>query len=321
MFKNVFPLFTAFLFALALPIAPALAQATRTFISANGNDANTCVRSAPCRTLQVAHDKTNSGGEINMLDPAGYGPVTITKPISIVNDGVGSAGILVPSGGVGITINTASALDRVHLRGLIIEGAGAGQTGIQFLKAKSLTIENCVIRNLTNDGIDFIPSGIGDVSMSLAVTNTLISDNGVHGISIQPGNAITVDAVFDRVNLHYNGGSGVISDGSLGTAAINATAKETVADYNGYGFQVISPGGQATTNFLLLRSLSANNSNVGVLADGANATIRYAASAITGNNSGWINLHSSVVQTYGDNYLDGNKVNNGVGGATLINRE
>jgi hypothetical protein len=310
MIKTILSLFTAFLFALALPIAPASAQTTRTFISANGNDANTCARSAPCRTLQVAHDKTNSGGEINMLDPAGYGPVTITKPISIVNDGVGSAGILVPSGGVGITINTATALDRVHLRGLIIEGAGFGQTGIHFIKAKSLTIENCVIRNLTADGIDFSPSSVGSISMSLAVTNTLISDNGQHGISILPTNLATVDAVFDRVNLHSNGGSGIISDGSLSTAAINATATDTVADYNGYGFQVISPTSQAATNFLLLRSTAANNVNFGVLANGANATVRFAQSAITGNNAGWINLNSSVVQTYSDNYIDGNAADN-----------
>jgi len=82
----------ASLLALGLAAAPAQALNTRSFISANGVDTNPCTRTAPCRTLQKAHDSTSPGGEINMLDPAGYGIVTITKAISIVDDGVGSAG-------------------------------------------------------------------------------------------------------------------------------------------------------------------------------------------------------------------------------------
>src|SRR6266571_8637351 len=100
--------FTASLLALGLGMAPAHALNTRSFVSASGLDTNSCARTAPCRTLQVAHDKTSPGGEINMLDPAGYGTVIITKSISIMNDGVGSAGVLVPSGGTGITINAGA---------------------------------------------------------------------------------------------------------------------------------------------------------------------------------------------------------------------
>src|SRR5882724_7095100 len=124
--------------ACLLHIPPAQALNTRSFISANGLDTNPCTRTQPCRTLQKAHDSTSAGGEINMLDPAGYGIVTITKAISIVNDGVGSAGILVPSAGTGITIN-AGTNDKINLRGLIIEGAGVGENGIAFATGKSLT--------------------------------------------------------------------------------------------------------------------------------------------------------------------------------------
>ena len=123
MTKIMSSVFLGTLLALGLSTAPAHALNTRSFISANGLDTNACTRTAPCRTLQKAHDETNAGGEINMLDPAGYGTVTITKSISIVNDGVGSAGVLVPPGGIGITVN-AGASDRINLRGLIIEGAG-----------------------------------------------------------------------------------------------------------------------------------------------------------------------------------------------------
>src|SRR5262245_44935120 len=106
--NRTFLVATAFAVAAALQSAPAQALNTRSFISANGLDTNACTRTAPCRTLQKAHDETNSGGEISLLDPGGYGTVTITKAISIVNDGVGSTGILVPSAGTGITINAGS---------------------------------------------------------------------------------------------------------------------------------------------------------------------------------------------------------------------
>jgi hypothetical protein len=97
----------------------------RSFVSANGSDTNPCTRPLPCRTLQTAHNNTSGGGEISMLDPADYGTVTITRSISIINDGV-AAGVLVPAGQTGITIITDSNAE-VLLRGLIIEGANVGQ--------------------------------------------------------------------------------------------------------------------------------------------------------------------------------------------------
>src|SRR5919199_6894899 len=108
------------LLALALGASPAQAQLARTFVSAaNGNDANDCNRATPCRTFQTAHDKTFDQGEITVLDPGGYGAVTITKSIAIINDGVGEAGVLVSGGATGIIIN-APAAAYVSLRGLTI---------------------------------------------------------------------------------------------------------------------------------------------------------------------------------------------------------
>src|SRR5690348_13712375 len=125
------------------------AQATRTFVSPAGNDADPCSLAAPCRTFAAAYAATNAGGEIAVLGTAGYGTLTISKAISIVNGGGFEAGIAVPSSGTGITIS-AGATDAVSLRGLSIEGAGVGQTGIEFLGGKSLTVENCIIRHVTN---------------------------------------------------------------------------------------------------------------------------------------------------------------------------
>src|ERR1700742_1182796 len=86
------------------------AQATRTWVSGVGDDANPCSRTAPCKTFAGAISKTAASGEINVLDPGGFGGVTITKSITIRADHV-EAGVLV-SGTNGIIIN-AGANDRV----------------------------------------------------------------------------------------------------------------------------------------------------------------------------------------------------------------
>src|SRR5450631_1958835 len=104
-------------FAGVLYAAPAQAQNARSFVSGHGSDAAACTLASPCRTLAAAFAVTNASGEIDVLDPAGYGALTINKAISIVNDGVGTAGVIVPSAGTGITINAGSS-DAVSLRGL-----------------------------------------------------------------------------------------------------------------------------------------------------------------------------------------------------------
>lgn len=101
----------------------AQAQASRTWVSGVGDDANPCSRTAPCKTFAGAISKTAVGGEINVLDPGGFGAVTITKSITIRSDHI-EAGVLV-SGTNGITVN-AGATGRVVLEGLDIEGLGTG---------------------------------------------------------------------------------------------------------------------------------------------------------------------------------------------------
>src|SRR5262245_66570061 len=186
------------LVGICLPALPAQAQLARTFVSAaSGNDANDCSRATPCRTFQTAHDRTNDQGEITVLDPGGYGAVTITKAISIINDGVGEAGMLVSGGAVGIVV-AAGAGNAVSLRGLTIKGIGfGGGNGIHFTSGKSLTVENCVVRNRNGSGfgIVFQPNG----PSSLAVSNTSVADNSSSGIAVQPVGAITVAESFSRV--------------------------------------------------------------------------------------------------------------------------
>src|SRR5208282_3935113 len=93
------------------------AQATRTWVSGVGDDANPCSRTAPCKTFAGAISKTATGGEIDALDPGGFGAVTITKSITVDGAAAGLAGVQV-SGENGITVNAPGAT--VTLRNLSI---------------------------------------------------------------------------------------------------------------------------------------------------------------------------------------------------------
>jgi hypothetical protein len=306
--NRMFLVATAFAVAAALQSAPAQALNTRSFISANGSDTNACTRTAPCRTLQKAHDSTSARGEINVLDPAGYGTVIITKAISIVNDGVGSAGVLVPSGGTGITIN-GGVTDVINLRGLIIEGAGVGQTGIAFNTGALLTVQNCVIRAFAGNGIAFLPNG----SSGLFVSDAFIANNGKgvggNGIYVSPSGSGIVGAVFNRVEAVSNGG-GIQLDGHLSTGTVQGTVEDSVASNNTIGFFVQSNLGQALTSLTVIRSVSANNST-GIEADTSRATIRIGQSTVTGNVTGWLSFGDGILESYGDNYIHGNGGNSG----------
>jgi hypothetical protein len=167
------PAIAAALLALGFSAAPAQAGPNRTWVSGMGTDSGACTRAAPCKTFAFALTQTAAGGEIDVLDPGGYGAVTINHAISIVNDGVGVAAIGAGSGLNGVTIN-AGVSDSVHLRGLTIEGLLSGNDGIQFNSGGNLAIENCVIRGFINAGIAITPS----TSSSFSVSNTIASDNG-----------------------------------------------------------------------------------------------------------------------------------------------
>ena len=169
----------------ALMATPAMAQATRTWVSGVGDDANPCSRTAPCKTFAGAISKTAAGGEINALDPGGFGAVTITKSITIKADGV-LAGVLV-SGTSGITIN-AAATDRIVIDGLDIEGlSGTSTNGINIISARDVVVRNTSIRGFnaaaTGNGIMLNSTN----KVTLTVENVLIFNSTVGINVISPG--------------------------------------------------------------------------------------------------------------------------------------
>src|SRR3954469_3094674 len=132
-----------------LASAPAHAQATRTWVSGVGDDANPCSRTAPCKTFAGAISKTAAAGEINCLDPGGFGGVTVTKSMTISCE-AGTAGVLVS--GTNAIIFNGAATDYLFLKGLDIEGLGTGINGISMLNGGFLHVEDCVIRRFTGSG-------------------------------------------------------------------------------------------------------------------------------------------------------------------------
>jgi len=169
--------------------APAQAQATRTWVSGVGDDANPCSRTAPCKTFPGAISKTAAGGEINCLDSAGFGAVTIGKSLTIPCDGV--VGGMVVSGSNGVLINAAST-DVVTLKGLDIEGlgmttTGVGLNGIKVLAAAAVHVEDCIIRDFKAA----TPNGFGilvapTTTLTFTVTNTIPVGASPHSTALAP---------------------------------------------------------------------------------------------------------------------------------------
>jgi hypothetical protein len=282
-------------------IGPTEAQAIRTFVSGTGVDAGTCSRVAPCRTFAFAITKTAPSGEIDVLDPADYGAVAITKSISIANDGVGVAGIQVGSGGTGVTIN-AGTDDSINLRGLTIDGAAALAEGIVFNTGRSLTLTNCTILHIFGNGIALYPTGV----MDFLISNVLVSDNASAGIMVIPQGAGTAKGTIDHVAANNNAAGIFVSGGSTTGAPITVAIVGTVVSNNGFGVFSDASSSHAATSVMVVSSV-VNNNSTGLFVNGA-GTMRLTRSVATGNAQGALveSVLGATLFSYGDNDIDGN---------------
>jgi Right handed beta helix region len=194
-------------------------MATRTWVSGVGNDANPGSRTAPCKTFAGAISKTANPGEIDCLDPGGFGAVTITKSVTL--DGTGTFGSILASATTGVIINGAGI--NVTLRKLSINGVGAspGLTGVRIVNANAVHIIDCMIFGFTGSpgrGIDDQRTGGG----RLFVVNTVVRDNTI-GIQIKPssgGSAIL--GFIDRCTITANSSSGVLAGAGSRVAVSNS---------------------------------------------------------------------------------------------------
>jgi hypothetical protein len=203
----------------ALYTAPAHAQATRTWVSGVGDDANPCSRTAPCKTFAGAISKTANGGEINCLDPAGFGALTITKSINIDCHAVSNGGVLV-SGTPGITV-AAGPTDRVTLDGLDIFGLTTGTNGVNFISGLEVIIRNSRIMYFATTGVNVASNTAGARAL---IQNCIIAFNGVNGtantggVNVQ-GNGQANTAAFLDTLLEANQNYGVQVTGATNAAS------------------------------------------------------------------------------------------------------
>jgi hypothetical protein len=171
------------------------AQATRTWVSGVGDDANPCSRTAPCKTFAGAISKTAAGGEIDCIDPGGFGVVTITKAITI--DGGGTFASILAAGTNGVIINDSATPPTavVTLRNLSINGAGTGLNGIRVLKAKTVHIENVEIFGFTGNGIDAPMSAVASVGSTMFLDDVDVRNiSGASSVGVRlsaPGSFLT----------------------------------------------------------------------------------------------------------------------------------
>jgi len=215
-------------------------QASRTWVSGVGDDANPCSRTAPCKTFAGAISKTAAGGEIDALDPAGYGAVTITKAITIDGGGGQVASVLV-SGTNGIVVQ-AGPSDVVILRNLRINGIGTGINGIRFLSGKDLNVEDCVIFGFTTNGVDVALNQATQATVQ--VFRSIIKNNGGVGIratnAIAPSVKVTIDSTYvavDNIGVEASSHSTVAINHSVisaaasdGVKADSATGQDSLVD-------------------------------------------------------------------------------------------
>ncbi len=253
----------------ALNAAPAHAQATRTWVSGVGDDANPCSRTAPCKTFAGAISKTAAGGEIDCLDPGGFGAVTITKSITIDCEESGNGGVVV-SGTNGIVVAPGAVF--VNLRGLDINGLGTGLSGVSVTGAAAVHVKKTKIYGFTTAGINFAPGAAGGV---LVVTDAVIETNAI-GIILNGGGG-GVNMILRDVLVHTNTSHGV----SITTAGPHAGAT-------------------------IDRSTLAFNGGTGLLVNGGTAIALIGSSTVTGNGTGVGATGGATLRTYKNNQIFGN---------------
>ena len=264
----------ATLFMICLLPIVAQAQATRTWVSGVGDDANPCSRTAPCKTFAGAIPKTAPGGEIDALDPGGFGALTITKAITI-DGGGGQVASVLASGTNGISVN-AGPTDVVTLRNLRINGivspAGGGLNGVQYNSGAALHVENCYIFGFTGDGIKVATTA---ANVTLFVNDTFLTNNNMNGVEIAPSGG-NVRSVLVHVWAQDNSSSGIALHPSASIGA-GTVVNESSAVGNGTGINV--QGGK----LFLGNSVIAKNST-GVSITGG-SVLSYKNNVIDGNTT------------------------------------
>ncbi len=273
------------LFAIA---APAHAQATRTWVSGVGSDANPCSRTAPCKTFAGAMPNTATNGIINCIDNAAYGSVTIVKSITI-DCHEAFASILASQDGVnGIVINIPSGdpkdpLRTVRLRNIDIAGVGAGNTGVAIIAAAAVVMEDMSITGFVKQGISDVRAEGGTV---LVVKNSIVA-NGA-GVGVQAAAASGNNVLLENVQSIKNAYGLAVAKGN------NVVANRSALYANSNTGAQVDSSGQLTLDNSVVSSNAIGLSSPGAITLG-NTDISFNGTAFSGATS-----------SYGNNRIFGN---------------
>jgi hypothetical protein len=288
-------------FVLAIGVSViANAQATRTWVSGVGDDANPCSRTAPCKTWAGAISKTAPGGEIDALDPGGFGAVTITK--SITFEGADFTESTLVSGTNGIVIQ-AAATDHVQLRKIRLAGVGSGVSGIQINSAAQVAIEECTIFDFITGGITITPSTSGNVTR-VSISDTSIRNIAGFGVRDAPSGGAAVVLSMDNVRITgttANGsglpgnGSAVVVDGS------GANVAHCVLSENAGAGLFVRNGSEVN---VYGTTIYRNGTGVSC-GDAGGGTVRLFLSSVVTNGTG-LAIISGNVFSHGNNAIQGN---------------
>jgi hypothetical protein len=278
----------------------ASAQATRTWVSGVGDDVNPCSRTAPCKTFAGAISKTAANGEISVLDPGGFGAVTITKSMTI--DGNGQVSSILGSGTNGVFVNGANV--NVILRNMTINGNETGIDGVRFVQGRSLTLDNVTIQqfNATNgngNGVNFAPNSVAASTATLTITDSVIVQNGGSsgfGVIVKPTGLAKAEAVLDHVVISQSRTTGLRVDANATVTVRDSTISNNVNS----GVQA---GAGAQVN--LDNVTTSNNGFNGVKTEGAGALVMMADCSVFGNTTG-INPQLGQILSFGTNRVAGN---------------
>ena len=277
-------------------VSSAFAQATRTWVSGVGDDANPCSRTAPCKTFAGAISKTAPAGEIDVLDPGGFGAVTITKSMTLLAVGM-PAGVLV-SGTNGIVISNPGVLPmNVTIRGLDMNGVGVGLSGILVVTGSgpvNLHVENSIIYGFTN-GITVNGNGVGNPT-NVTVNGTRISQ------CAGTGNGINADATNGPISVDLIGSE--VHTCNLGLNMTNGAkfnARNSDLSQNTTGVDL---AGATTVGTLDSNTISFCTTGVNV--ETAGGTVRLTNNTISDNTTGLATVGGGNIVSFGNNRIKGN---------------
>lgn len=277
----------------------AFAQASRTWVSGVGDDANPCSRTAPCKTFAGAISKTAICGEIDALDPAGYGAVTITKGITI--DGGGNLASVLVSGtnGIVIQISTSAATcqQTVILRNLSINGIGTGINAIRLIGTTPtfLHVEHVSIQRFTTRGIDISPGAAG---FAVFTRDVDIRNTGGDAIGASPSAAATV-----KVSIHDTRARQSAATGFHCVNDTVGTIDQSQFQGNNIGVQLDA----ATCHMNLVDTVISENASNGLqVSGGVTANIDHLSAFRNGTGV----LNFGTVNSFGNSAVFDNTTNN-----------